>query len=96
VVKKSKKCVADMAKSIAERFVERRGNRRRVHCGIVYCLSRKQCEDIAGQLEVRRLSCGADGSCLYCTLGAFESGPQSHEREWDRTSNTGTAPPTKA
>jgi superfamily II DNA helicase RecQ len=68
VVKKSKKCVADMAKSIAERFVERRGNRRRVHCGIVYCLSRKQCEDIAGQLEVRGLSCGADETRL-CRLG---------------------------
>jgi superfamily II DNA helicase RecQ len=56
VVKKNKKCVAEMAKTIAERFVERRGNRRRVHCGIVYCLSRKQCEDIAGQLEVQQVA----------------------------------------
>ena len=73
-MKKGKKCVADMAKSIAERFVERRGNRRRVHCGIVYCLSRKQCEDIAGQLEVPNMSCGADGTRLLVpSRRAFES-----------------------
>lgn len=48
VVKKSKSCVADMAKTIAERFVDRRGQ---AQCGIVYCLSRKQCEEIAAKLQ---------------------------------------------
>lgn len=54
VVKKRKACVADMAKTIAERFVEARG-RRRVQCGIIYCLSRNECERIARELEVRHL-----------------------------------------
>ncbi len=54
VVKKKKACVADMAKAIAERFVEARG-RRRVQCGIIYCLSRNECERIARELEVRHL-----------------------------------------
>ena len=42
-----------MAETIATRFVERRGNRRNhVQCGIVYCLSRNDCERIAAELEV--------------------------------------------
>lgn len=64
MVKKSKSCVADMAKTIAERFVERRGQAQ-AQCGIVYCLSRKQCEEIATKLQVS----AAAPVCERCLTG---------------------------
>lgn len=46
--KKGNKCLEDMAELIATKFVVNK----RVACGIVYCLSRNDCEKVATDLQV--------------------------------------------
>ena len=46
--KKGNKCLEDMAELIATKFVVNK----RVACGIVYCLSRNDCEKVAADLQV--------------------------------------------
>ena len=50
--KKKGKCVEDMADLIATKFVVNK----RVACGIVYCLSRNDCEKVAADLQARHCS----------------------------------------
>ncbi len=47
--KKGNKCLEDMAELIASKFVVNR----RVACGIIYCLSRNDCEKVATELQVQ-------------------------------------------
>ncbi len=61
---KNKSVLDDMAKRIKEKFRDK--------CGIVYCLSRQECEQTASDLESRGLSAAAYHaglcSCIYMTL----------------------------
>ena len=45
---KKKNALEDIKETIMERFLERNG---RVQCGIIYCLSRNDCEKVAAELR---------------------------------------------
>ena len=48
---KKKDIVKDIGELIANRFTTTAGGRKRVQCGIVYCLSRGECERVATALS---------------------------------------------
>ena len=58
-------CIEDMADLIMKKCA----TNGRVQCGIVYCLSRNDCEKVAAELQVGRfLSCdSASQPCLHAS-----------------------------
>ena len=49
VHRKKKSVIDDIADIVKKRFVDRHNNR--VQCGIIYCLSRNECEKVASDLS---------------------------------------------
>eukprot|EP00798_Chlamydomonas_sp_ICE-L_P031530 gene31530-6715_t len=82
VIRKKKSVMEDICNTLKDRFTVPDRNSRRLQCGIIYCLSRNECEKVAGELNTMLKSSKVVGEVKHYHAALSADEREEVQRDW--------------